>query len=309
MAKEARADQFLADKGHSLTQDAYSLFLDYVLEDYIAAALLLERRADGDFSADERLEQFPTFEAAVPKVSEVPKGSAGLTPWKLFDAWIAAKQPGRSTINRWRSVFLHLDKHFNGRTASSITGDDAQSWADQLLSAKRTAPTVNTIWCNAARTVFGWAVKTRKLISNPFKGVSVTQPRKVRTRETDEFSPDEAHLILTASTAFEKIPERPFDAARRWVPWLCAYTGARAGEVTQLRGKDVGQYEGTWAIQITPEAGTVKTGKPRTVPLHEHLVEQGFIEFVHAKGSGPLFYNEQTPPKETNGDRTNPSRP
>jgi integrase len=43
--------------------------------------------------------------------------------------------------------------------------------------------------------------------------------------------------------------------------------------------------------------------------LHEHLVEQGFIDFVKAKGSGPLFYNGQTPPKETNGDPTNPSRP
>src|SRR5262245_48559615 len=52
MAKEAKADQFLADKGHSLAPEAYDLFLDCVLEDYIAAALLLERRADGDFSPD-----------------------------------------------------------------------------------------------------------------------------------------------------------------------------------------------------------------------------------------------------------------
>jgi integrase len=64
------------------------------------------------------------------------------------------------------------------------------------------------------------------------------------------------------------------------------YTGARAGEITQLRGKDVVKHEGVWAIQITPEAGTVKTGKPRTIPLHEHLIEQGFIECRGAYSSG-----------------------
>ena len=149
----------------------------------------------------------------------------------------------------------------------------------------------------------------RKLSSNPFKGVAVTQPRKVRTRETDEFSPAEAKLILNASLEFEKMSERPFDAARRWVPWLCAYTGARAGEITQLRGKDVVKEEGIWVLKITPDAGTVKTKEPRTVPLHEHLIEQGIIDFVSTKNGGPLFYSEQTSSKEIKDDPTNPSRP
>lgn len=92
-------------------------------------------------------------------------------------------------------------------------------------------------------------------------------------------------LILNAALTFADTA-RPFEAARRWVPWICAYTGARAGEITQLRGKDVVQREGRWAIQITPDAGTVKTGEPRIVPIHEHLIEQGFIDFVHAKGEG-----------------------
>ncbi len=39
------------------------------------------------------------------------------------------------------------------------------------------------------------------------------------------------------------------------------------------------------------EAGSLKTSNARTVPLHEHLIAQGFIEFVRAQGDGPLFYN------------------
>lgn len=83
--------------------------------------------------------------------------------------------------------------------------------------------------------------------------------------------------------------ERAF--AQRWVPWLCAYTGARVNEMTQLRREDVRQIDGVWTLLITPEAGGVKTNEARTVPVHEHLIAQGFIEAVESKPSGPLFYS------------------
>ena len=70
-----------------------------------------------------------------------------------------------------------------------------------------------------------------------------------------------------------------------------AYTGARVGEITQLRKEDVIQRDGAHAIMITPDAGTVKSGEARVVPLHEHLIAQGFLDFVSAHKDGPLFYN------------------
>lgn len=80
-------------------------------------------------------------------------------------------------------------------------------------------------------------------------------------------------------------------AARRWVPWLCAYTGARVNEMTQLRGEDIRREIGIPCLRITPEAGTVKNKTLRFVPLHEHLIEQGFLEFVRSRGDGPLFFD------------------
>jgi hypothetical protein len=45
--------------------------------------------------------------------------------------------------------------------------------------------------------------------------------------------------------------------------------------------------------KILPDAGTVKNRKPRTVPLYEHLIEQGLVPFVKASSKGSLlFYNE-----------------
>ena len=302
MAEEARVDQFLADRGISLTPEAYDLFIDCVLPEYVHAVLLLKRRARGDFIKDRRPEQFPKFEPA-PKPHKDP---TGLTSWKLFEMWVEAKKPAPATVDRWRGVFVALQKHFEGRMAGSITTEEAQIWAESLVTPKRSAGVVQDIWCNAARTVFKWAVDTKKLSANPFQDVKIAVPRKVRSREK-VFRPEEIRLILKASRKFTET-EQAFDAARRWVPWICAYTGARAGEITQLRGQDLVKRDGHWAIQITPEAGTVKTHEARTVPLHEHLIDQGFVDFVRTKSDGPLFYNENTPLRATTTDPTNPRK-
>jgi integrase len=125
-------------------------------------------------------------------------------------------------------------------------------------------------------------------------------------RETKAFRTDEFTTILKAANATTNKQA----AARRWVPWLCAYTGARVGEITQLRAEDVFQQDGENAIRITPEAGTVKTGKARVVPVHEHLVALGFLRFAQTKGKGPLFYDEK--PRRGRplmDDPTNPRKP
>jgi hypothetical protein len=80
------------------------------------------------------------------------------------------------------------------------------------------------------------------------------------------------------------------------------------GEVTQLRGIDIIERDGIHATKISPEAGTTKTGRARTVPLHEHLIEQGFLAFVKANGDWPLFYNERKQPAAAD-DPTNPRKP
>jgi integrase len=85
------------------------------------------------------------------------------------------------------------------------------------------------------------------------------------------------------------------------VPWLCAYTGARVGELTQLRVQDTELRACGPVLRITPDAGTVKTGKARTVPIHPHLVEMGLLDYVEAVKArlgkqGPLFFRPPARP-------------
>jgi len=78
-------------------------------------------------------------------------------------------------------------------------------------------------------------------------------------------------------------------AAKRWVPWLCAFTGARVGEMAQLRKEDITHRNGCWIVRITPEAGPVKTNEAREVVLHPQVVSLGFPDFVEGAPDGPLF--------------------
>ena len=77
----------------------------------------------------------------------------------------------------------------------------------------------------------------------------------------------------------------------------------------QLRGVDIIEQDGVNAIAIKPEAGTVKMGRGRVVPLHEHLIAQGFLAFVASRRhNGPLFYDRSKAELPVSA-ATNPRKP
>lgn len=300
VAEMARVATFLASEGKALNAAAYVLFVDAVSDNLLPAITLLERRANGDYSRDATPDTFPAF-------AEGRAQASGISCWEMFEAYVVAKRPAPATVSRWRAVFLQLQKDFADVGASGLTEDKAQTWVSKLITAKRAANTVRDVWLSASRTVFAWGKRQKHIRSNPFGDVHVDVPRTIRTRETKSFRPGEARTILRAASTYTDHPKTVQHRARRWVPWLCAYSGARAGEITQLRGRDVKKHGSFYAMTLTPDAGTIKTRKPRVVPIHEHLVEQGFITFVRAMGDGPLFYNPDTKPRPAN-DPVKPRR-
>lgn len=305
LAGVARVPAFLAERGESLSDEAGALFLDTLEEEFAAALALLRRRSEGDYRADPRPARFP---AATPPAA--PTKPSGMNSMGLFAGWVKERQPAVSTVSRWRSVFLAMDERFTRRDAGRITEAEAREWADTLVTEERSAAVANDIWLRAANVVFGWAAGKKLISTNPFDGITLARPKAEPKLREREFQESEWKVILKAT--LEKPKGRLVGhkaAVRRWVPWLCAYTGSRPGEVTQLRGADVRQHsQGFWFIRITPEAGTVKGGTAREVPLHPHLIEQGFLEFVQEVGEGPLFY-DPTATRVAGNDPTKPARP
>ncbi|WP_316232854.1 tyrosine-type recombinase/integrase [Bradyrhizobium sp. SZCCHNPS2010] len=300
IAELALVATFLASEGLVLNVTAYALFVDAVSDNLLLAIALLERRANGDYSPDDNPDTFPQF-------TEQPGRASGVGCWELFEAFVTATKPAAKTVNRWRAVFLEMQREFAEVGADGITEDAARKWVQCLITEKRQAITVREVWLSSSRRVFGWAREHKRIRQNPFKEVRVDVPRRVQTREEGRsFTAAEASTILKASLSYEK-PATPTERARRWVPWICAYSGARPGEITQLRGIDVEDRRGLFVMKLTPEAGSIKTGKPRVVPIHEHLIAQGFIQMVRQVGKGALFYNDKTP-QRVSADPLKPSR-
>lgn len=301
VAELARVASFLASEGKALNSTAYEMFVDAVSDNLLPAIHLLERRANGDYSKDETPASFPPFTDGAVRAPSV-------SCWELYEAFVLATKPAPRTVMRWRAVFLEMQREFADVGADGITEDAARKWVRGLITSERQAITVREVWLSSSRRVFGWAREHKRIAQNPFKEVRVDVPRRVQTREEGRsFTDAEASTILKASLAVAK-PSTPTERTRRWVPWLCAYSGARPGEITQLRGIDIEDRKGLFVMRLTPDAGTIKTAKPRTVPIHEHLIAQGFIEMVKQVGKGALFYNDKTP-QRMNADPMKPSRP
>jgi integrase len=206
--------------------------------------------------------------------------------------WLEAKATGRkpSTHESYRNTVAGLVAFLGHDSAKLVTPEDIVRFKDHRLASinprtERTisAKTVKDSDLAGLKTLFGWAVWNRKLTANPVTGITIKlgKPQKLRGKGLTEV---EAKAILQA--ALKVTGEGRTDAARRWVPWLAAYTGARVGELAQLRKQDVTKDGEHWTIRLTPEAGTIKTNEARTVVLHPHLVELGFPAFVEA---GHLF--------------------
>ena len=125
--------------------------------------------------------------------------------------------------------------------------------------------------------------------SNPATGITIKlgKPQRLRGKGSTE---EEAKALLTAALNVQRGGESAGTfAAKRWVPILAIYTGARVGELAQLRRQDVRQEDGHWIIELRPEARTIKTNEARKVVIHPHLIELGFRAFVEAAPAGHLF--------------------
>lgn len=261
------------------------------------------RNAEGDYSPDAKADRFPEWAAPVRKVA-ASRAAAKVSLKGLVDAWwIEAKAMGLkpSTLQSYTNSMATFVDFLGHDDASRVTRDDVLRFKDHRLATINprsglliSAKTVKDSDLAGLKTVLGWAKANGKVDTNVAQGVTIKlgKPRKLRTKG---FTDEEAEAILDAALRLNKGVEtdKTF-AAKKWIPWLCAYTGARVGELAQLRKEDI-RHDGThWIVTITPEAGTVKTNEAREVVLHANLKELGFIEFVKASTSGYLFLTPST---------------
>lgn len=155
-----------------------------------------------------------------------------------YDQWLQMYRDNPSQLTRWDVVAG--DRLFG----PPQTREQIRAASHRLLGGA-SAKTVKDSDLAGLKTVFGWAVMNRRMHSNPAEGltIKVGKSRKLRSKG---FYDREASAILKHarnSAAGRAAPKLAL--AKRWVPWLCAFTGAR------VRTRTYGVWEGE-AVRLPP---------------------------------------------------------
>ena len=269
---------------------------------------MLARRVDqmqqGNFTTDPNLSRFPAV-----SLSQQP-ATPGTTLDDLFDLWKRdhlANGRNAKTVRDYRAVIDKFKRWLGHNDPRQVSRGIIRDFLDHLVhEGGLSTKTVNARYLTCIKAVFRAGYERERIPDNPAADARMPVAPRPRTRSKG-YTDVEARLILKlANAADQPRPDGTRERrsiynlrARRWVPWVLCYTGARVSEITQLRKQDILEQDGIPFLRITPEAGSVKTGKYRDVPIHPHLVDLGFLRFVAACEDGPLFYNPDRAPSDT----------
>ncbi len=266
----------------------------------LEALARVAERDEGDYSGEPA---HPIIRKSVSAADEQPPVQIE----QLFNRYMAelkANGKGAGAEKRWRPIIEDLVKFTKISDARKLTKKHIVEWKDAKITTL--APrTVRDVYLTAVNAVLNWAVSNDLLETNPARDVKLKVALKPVTRPKG-FTREEAVAVLKFSLAYEapksdnpQTREKPgTTAAKKWAPLICALTGSRISEITQLRKEDIREENGISYIRITPDAGKVKNRQYRDVPLYPQIIEKGFLKFVETSPAGALFY----PPME--GKRT-----
>jgi integrase len=173
----------------------------------------------------------------------------------------------------------------------------AQQCSDQVMST-----TTVSKYMSIVSPFFAWLKRDTYIDSNPFDGMHVKPPKGQNRRPP--FSIAEINRIVSSPIFVgfdrkgkEHIPGTQITRDWRfWIPLICMFTGARVGEVAQLRSEDIIKQKGWWFFTLKEDVERgqrVKNRKSRLVAVHPMLDRIGLLKHVadlrQSGNEGPLF--------------------
>jgi integrase len=243
--------------------------------------LLADHRYDPLFAGVSALGEPRSVSSAFDPKRGSPRLPA-LAAEELIAAWAAERRPASATRRRYETAFRLLQLVTGIDDVRRITADHVIAFKGARLKDNKDPKTVanDILACNA---VCKWGLTNKLIEENPFTGLAPRPSRKMQGVR-DGYDDSEAARILTAA--------RAESGWRRWLPWLLAFTGARIGEIAELRRRDVRAEAGVLILDIVPTES--RQGKnatfQRMLPVHPAIVDEGFIGYLDTIPSdGPLF--------------------
>ncbi|MGE8134443.1 DUF6538 domain-containing protein [Novosphingobium subterraneum] len=317
----AFADLAIEELGLDLPPDseAYAKFLADLNAARLAALRVSNERVAGNLDAetDSKLVTRVRDQAR----QKAKAGETLLELFELRAAELLAKKEIRlDTVNQDRKVIEQFAAFVGpDRAIDSITAAEVEDYRDTLRMLPPKWPSHNALRGMDMRTA---AVKARELglaqvafttvnkhlstisplyawlrgrrkgrwpnLINPVDGLHFDKVKGKNPRPP--FTTDALNKMLRSplfvgfrADGYEHKPgNMRADDWRKWVPLACLFTGARIGEIAQLRIGDVRKDRGVWFVHIQhddKDGQATKSGKSRPAAVHSMLEKIGFIEF------------------------------
>jgi hypothetical protein len=157
------------------------------------ASLTLARYASGDFSHD----SYAPGARITAQQTQINPGKR-ITFERLFEGWVAEKNPGAKTRYTWERVLNQLAAFLGHNDASRLTADDLIRWKASLISAGLKTKTIRDGKLAPVRAILQWGVDNRRLNQNAGERVTIDLKAKLVDKKRG-YSEDEACKVLTAA--------------------------------------------------------------------------------------------------------------
>jgi len=249
-------------------------------------------RAKGDYSEADTVDKYPVYGPNAQSSVQTAGEGKGTTFAEVIDAEVQRRAAGRdakpmshSAERKYRRATDEFASYRMSKRVDTVTARQADEWMRNLLEDGTLSNSTIAQRLQNLSTVVEWARRHAlgELFPdrNPLDLVELPQRQGARS-EDRTYRMSEARVVLEAAR-HEAKPEL------RWLPWMCAYSGARISEVAQLTPDDFFEYEGAWFYRITTKGEkTLKNlHSIRVVPVHPDLIREGLLQFIEANSNRP----------------------
>ncbi|EGQ8502080.1 tyrosine-type recombinase/integrase [Vibrio parahaemolyticus] len=161
-----------------------------------------------------------------------------------------------------------------------LSAKAANTYRDHLIEKGLSSKTVKE-YIAANKQFFDYCERIELIEKNVFKAIKAPKSRVAKaSQQRDRWQLKELKKLFSSSEYRKK------DAQFNWTTKIQLYHGCRPSEVCQLTTSDIQIIEGVPCITISDSEADqrLKTSNAlRIVPLHNQLINEGFLEYVQGR--------------------------
>ena len=259
---------------------------------YRKAWLDASKRDAGELLDDEGtflISAAPSTSSEAPTISHrsTPNVSSGKTLRDIYDLWLKAspRKPdnAQACLRSLASAEECLGSPLYLHHVTRPQGSTFKAWLQEPargISLKTASDRLMYV-----KSLLRFAcIELETIPKNPWQGLTIEVPKTTTRRPWKD---DELRKLFSQPLfqAYE-IPAKNRTGggpAAYWIPIIGLYTGARIGELAQLKVSDITTEDGIHIIKITDaeEGQKVKTNASRrSIPIHSELIRLGLVDYA-----------------------------